>query len=120
MLRSSPQRHKVVCGVKSICEGSCRFRCSPDDRIGNCPRLGTRCRSGIFKGVSGIPDSTLLVLTNIVGRGLRSKDQVLKDWYVPADQAIIVAGDVDAKAVAEKLRMLSYMVPSSCSRPRVE
>ena len=48
-------------------------------------------------------DSTLLVLMNVAGRYYRSDDPVLEKWYAPADQAIIVAGDVDANTVSEKL-----------------
>ena len=35
----------------------------------------------------------------------------LADAYSPADQAVMVSGDVSAPAVLEKLRMLSYMTP---------
>ena len=63
-------------------------------------------------------DSTLLVLMNVAGRYNRSDDPVVKKWYAPADQAIIVAGDVDANTVSEKLKMLSYMFPKSESVQR--
>ena len=69
--------------------------------------------------VSGsVLDSTLLVLMNVAGRYYRSDDPVLEKWYAPADQAIIVAGDVDANTVSEKLKMLSYMFPKSESVQR--
>ena len=58
-----------------------------------------------------VVDSTLLVLMDIVGRPSREQDPLLKKWYTPADQAIIISGDVDHKQVVEKIRMLSYMVP---------
>ena len=58
-------------------------------------------------------DSTLLVMMNMAGRQYRSDDLLLKKWYTPADQALVVAGDINADAVVEKLRMLSYMIPAS-------
>ena len=64
-------------------------------------------------------DSALFVLVNMVGRASRSENEVLKKWYAPSDQAIIVVGDVDAKVVSEKLKMLSYMTPSSVSQKRI-
>lgn len=60
---------------------------------------------------SGVADSTLLVLMGIVDRITFSQDTALRKWYTPADQAVIVAGDVDAAKVVDKLRTLSYMVP---------
>lgn len=63
-------------------------------------------------------DSTLLVLMNVAGRYCRSDDPVIRKWYAPADQAIIVAGDVDANTISEKLKMLSYMFPKSESVQR--
>ena len=51
-------------------------------------------------------DSTLLVLMGMVEQA---------DWCAPADHALLVAGDVDAKAVADKLRMLSFMIPAAQS-----
>lgn len=63
-------------------------------------------------------DSTLLVLMNVAGRYDRSEEPNLKKWYTPSDQAIIVAGDVDAKVVSEKLKMLSYMLPNAESVQR--
>ena len=46
-----------------------------------------------------VMDSTLLYLMRKADEG------------VPADQALVVAGDVSTAAVAEKIRMLSYMTP---------
>ena len=77
-----------------------------------------RFRNVDLKLSGSVLDSTLLVLTGIVGRGTCSDDRVLSEWYAPSDQAIIVAGDVDAREVSEKLKMISYMVPSAGSRPR--
>ena len=56
-------------------------------------------------------DSTLFVLMNIAGRFHNSDDPVVRKWYVPSDQAIIVAGDVDANTISQKLHMLSFMYP---------
>lgn len=62
-------------------------------------------------------DSTLLLLMDIIDRVNYQDDSFLQKWYSPADQAVIVSGDIDAKALAEKLKMLSYMTPS---RPSLE
>jgi predicted Zn-dependent peptidase len=67
-----------------------------------------------------VADSTLLVLMNIASRAMRSDDLVLKKWYTPADQAIVVAGDVTAKTISEKIHMLSLMMPAVESVPREE
>jgi len=75
--------------------------------------------SGInMKASPDVLDSTLLVLMNMAGRSFRSDDLVLKKWYTPSDHAVIVAGDVNAGVVADKLRMLSFMIPSSEPVPR--
>lgn len=63
-------------------------------------------------------DSTLLVMLGIADRCSDTEDEFLKNWYAPSDQAIIVAGDVDAGKISEKLKMLSYMTPASPSEPR--
>lgn len=65
-------------------------------------------------------DSTLLVLMNMVERGVVSDDEFVKRWYGAPDHAIIISGDINTGSVLEKLRMLSYMVPSSESSPRQE
>lgn len=61
-------------------------------------------------------DSVLLVLMDIADRGTRDVHPVW-NWYAPEDQAVIVAGDIDADMLASKLRMLSYMTPA---RPAME
>lgn len=63
-------------------------------------------------------DSTLLVLLDIMDRASYSEDEYVAKWYTPADQAIIVAGDVDSKSVAEKLKYMSFMIPAGKSLPR--
>ena len=65
-------------------------------------------------------DSSLFVLMNMAGRACWSEDLVLKKWYTPSDQAIIVSGDVTADEVVNKLRMLSYMIPEAAAVPRVD
>lgn len=65
-------------------------------------------------------DSALLVLMDMVDRVSRADDGFISRWYAPADQAIVVAGDVDAASVAEKMKMISYMIPPVPSAPRKE
>ena len=65
-----------------------------------------------------VVDSTLLVLMDIAERGAYGENDYLEKWYAPGDQAVVVSGDVDASAVAEKLKMLSYMIPSRVSQER--
>lgn len=65
-------------------------------------------------------DSSLFVLMNMAGRACWSEDLVLKKWYTPSDQAIIVSGDVSAEEVLNKLKMLSYMIPEAAAVPRVD
>ena len=63
-------------------------------------------------------DSSLLVLMGMVEKFASQDDEDVRKWYAPADQAVVIAGDVDAPAVIEKIRMLSYMVPAAGSMPR--
>ena len=79
-----------------------------------------RFRNVNLKLSDTVVDSTLLVLMNIASRSMRSDDVLLKKWYTPADQAIVVAGDVSAKVLSEKIHMLSLMMPSGESVPREE
>jgi hypothetical protein len=65
-----------------------------------------------------VVDSTLLVLMDIAERGAYGENDYLEKWYAPGDQAVVVSGDVDVSAVAEKLKMLSYMIPSRVSLER--
>lgn len=64
-------------------------------------------------------DSALLVILDVIDRVSASDDPFLKKWYTPSDQAVIVSGDVDAAAVAYKLRMMSMMTPYVESSPRI-
>lgn len=63
-------------------------------------------------------DSALVVLLNIADRGSYSQNSFLSQWYSPSDQAIVISGDFDAKALASRLEAMSYMVPASSSAPR--
>ena len=65
-------------------------------------------------------DSTLLVLFDIADRGSDAEDVFLHKWYAPADQAVIVSGDIDPSAIATKLKYLSYMTPARESQKRRE
>lgn len=65
-------------------------------------------------------DSALLVILDMVDRISDSSDPFLKKWYAPSEQAVFVAGDIDAASVADKLKMMSYMTPSFASSPRKE
>ena len=63
-------------------------------------------------------DSALLVLLDMADRVTVAEDTFVRTWYSPSDQAVVIAGDVDASSVAEKLKMLSYMTPTAPSSPR--
>lgn len=63
-------------------------------------------------------DSALLVLLDMTDRVSVSEDPFVRKWYSPSDQAVVIAGDVNASSVAEKLRMLSYMTPRVQPSPR--
>lgn len=65
-------------------------------------------------------DSVLLVLMDMTDRRSFTDDEFLRKWYSPADQAVVIAGDVDAKAVIARLEGMSYMVPSALSRERID
>lgn len=65
-------------------------------------------------------DSALLVVLDMVDRVTESDDPFVRKWYAPSDQAVVIAGDVDAASVADKLKMISYMTPSVPSSPRNE
>ena len=65
-------------------------------------------------------DSALVVLLDIAGLGSFSDNSFLNRWFAPSDQAIVISGDVDAKALASRLEAMSYMVPASSSSARKE
>ncbi len=57
-------------------------------------------------------DSLLLLVMDMADRANYVDDEVLKKWYTPADQAVVISGDVDPKVVAAKLTSMSYMIPT--------
>lgn len=71
-----------------------------------------------FGSGKNVLDSTLLLLMTITDRISDTEDPFLRKWYSPSDQAIIIAGDVNAADVVAKLSSLSYMTPSFPSHPR--
>ncbi len=73
-----------------------------------------------LNGAPNVLDSTLLVMMDIVDRANNIDDEFLNKWYSPADQAVIVSGDIDAKAIETRLRHMSLMVPSRESEVRRE
>ena len=58
-------------------------------------------------------DSTLFVLMGVARHSAQTGLSCVGNLYSPSAQAIVVAGDVDAAKVTEKLRMLSMMIPAS-------
>lgn len=64
-------------------------------------------------------DSALLVMMDLADRVNFTDDAFLGKWYSPADQAVVVAGDVDPKSVAIRLESMSYMVPAKPSAQRL-
>lgn len=73
----------------------------------------------ISKGTEAM-DSTLLVLFDIADRGSDAGNDFLYKWYTPADQAVVVSGDIDPSAIVPKLKYLSYMTPARESQRRRE
>ena len=78
-----------------------------------------------FSGVrlsdhKAVLDSALVVLLDIADRGNFSDNPFLNKWYASADQAMVISGDVDAKALASRLEAMSYMIPSSSSAPKAD
>ena len=65
-----------------------------------------------------VMDSTLLVLMGMVEKAAQNDDVQMKGWFAPSDHALVVAGDVDSKALVEKMKLLSYMIPSQKSLER--
>ena len=65
-----------------------------------------------------LQDSTVLLLMSITDRISFTEDEYIKRWYAPSDQAIIIAGDINADAMAAKISSLSYMTPARESQER--
>lgn len=67
---------------------------------------------------TNVADSTILLLMDIVDRVSHTDDPYVRKWYSPADQALIVSGDINTDQLAGKITSLSYMTPSHVSVPR--
>ena len=65
-------------------------------------------------------DSAILVMMDLADRVSFTDDAFLRKWYSPADQAVVVVGDVDAKAVVSRLEAMSYMTPAVPSAERLD
>ena len=66
-----------------------------------------------------VVDSMLVLLMDITDRISTAPDSSsIRKWYTPADQAVIVAGDIDPQSMAHSLRMLSYRTASYPSSER--
>ena len=74
--------------------------------------------SDVLVSKPAVLDSALVVLVGMADRLAQGLDPDERKWYSASDNAIIISGDVDAKSVASKLGMLSYLTPSSTSQPR--
>ncbi len=71
------------------------------------------CFSGVrLSDHKAVLDSALVVLLDIADRGSFSDNPFLNKLYSPADQAIVISGDVDGKALVSRLEAMSYMVPA--------
>lgn len=57
-------------------------------------------------------DSTLIMVMDIADRATTTGDDFLRKWYSPADQAVVISGDVEAKTLVQKLTYMSLMIPS--------
>ena len=71
-------------------------------------------------GNASMLDSTLLVLMGMVQSTVDFEDEFIRSCYAPSECAIIVSGDVKAADVVEKIKMLSYMIPTQKSVERGE
>ncbi|MGM9735406.1 MAG: hypothetical protein ACI3ZL_03235 [Candidatus Cryptobacteroides sp.] len=65
-----------------------------------------------------VTDSTLLILFSIMDRITGTDDAFIRKWYSPADQAIVISGDVNVSQIVSRLHYLSLMTPSFPSVPR--
>ncbi len=65
-------------------------------------------------------DSTLLMIMDIADRANYAENEFITKWFQPSDQAIVVAGDVDAKSIERKLGNMSLMMPAGRSEQRPE
>lgn len=65
----------------------------------------------MLSGSASVLDSTLLVIMDIADRISTTDDEFIRKWYTPSDHAVIIAGDIDAKSVVDKLKYMSMMTP---------
>lgn len=77
-----------------------------------------RFRNIALAGKASMLDSTLLVLMGMVHSAVDIEDDFTRSCYAPSECAIIVSGDVKTADVVEKMKMLSYMIPTRSSVER--
>lgn len=79
-----------------------------------------RFRNVVVTEKSSVLDSTLLILMGMVRSAREQEDDFARSCYAPSQSAIIVSGDVKSDQIVEKIKMLSYMIPSQASVTRGE
>lgn len=77
-----------------------------------------RAGNVVLEDGTAVLDSMILMIMDIADRANRTEDEFISGWYTPSDQAVIVSGDIDAKAVVEKIRSMSFMIPYREPLPR--
>lgn len=77
-----------------------------------------RFRNVALAGKASMLDSTLLVLMGMVHSAVDIEDDFARSCYAPSECAIIVSGDVKTADIVEKIKMLSYMIPTRTSVER--
>lgn len=65
-----------------------------------------------------VMDSALLMLLDVTDKMSSECLNPAARWYAPADQAVIISGDVNAAAVEEKLMVMSLMTAAREPLPR--
>lgn len=108
-LRRSPLEYLKSHGIHSGKEGFAEI--TDDATVFRFPDVSLKSNS---------LDSLLLMLMDIADRPNYIDDEILKKWYVPADQAVVISGDIDPKAVAAKLGSMSFMMPAGKQTVRPE
>ena len=63
-------------------------------------------------------DSALMIMMDIADRATFTDNAFQRKWYSSADQAVIIAGDVDSKALISRIEAMSYMIPAYPSLQR--
>ena len=108
---SSPQVWLASHGVTTSSEGF--INVSSDATV-------FRFHDVVLNSGPAVMDSTILLLMSIVDRISGTEDEFIQKCYSPADQAIVVAGDVNADAVISTIRSMSYMTTAYPSLPSSE